>query len=196
MTTSVETNPNGRVRKTLASQLDRLDTILDGLSDALNESVSAAVQTAVSDVLTQILTNPTFADRLRSSVPTLAATNASTESTAPPERPPSPPRPGPVGKLTGAARAGCGHVRRACGAVLRRAVALAGSGRSYVWDTLFRGRLVPLVAVIATLGLVVFLSGPHLPWLISGAAGLLGALVARARSALRRSPSPCISGFE
>ena len=31
------TTTNGQVRKTLASQLDRLDSILDGLADALND---------------------------------------------------------------------------------------------------------------------------------------------------------------
>ena len=31
------TTTNGQIRKTLASQLDRLDSILDGLSEALND---------------------------------------------------------------------------------------------------------------------------------------------------------------
>jgi hypothetical protein len=34
------TTMNGQVRRTLASQLDRLDSILDGLSDALNGAVA------------------------------------------------------------------------------------------------------------------------------------------------------------
>jgi hypothetical protein len=42
------TSTNGRTeRKSLASQLDRLDTILDGLADGLNEAVAAAVKAAV-----------------------------------------------------------------------------------------------------------------------------------------------------
>src|SRR5262249_41468329 len=40
------TTTNG-VRKTLASQIDRLDSILDGLSDGLNEAVATAVEAAV-----------------------------------------------------------------------------------------------------------------------------------------------------
>src|SRR5262249_58858200 len=40
------TTTNG-VRKTLASQIDRLDSILDGLSDGLNEAVATAVEGAV-----------------------------------------------------------------------------------------------------------------------------------------------------
>ena len=40
MTTTTNTNTNGQVRKTLASQLDRLDAILDSLSDGLNDVAS------------------------------------------------------------------------------------------------------------------------------------------------------------
>jgi hypothetical protein len=46
--TTTKSNVNGQERKTLASQIDRLDSILDGLSEALSESVSSAVQEAVS----------------------------------------------------------------------------------------------------------------------------------------------------
>jgi hypothetical protein len=38
-------------RKTLATQLDRLDVILDGLADALNESVAFAVRDVVGQVV-------------------------------------------------------------------------------------------------------------------------------------------------
>jgi hypothetical protein len=40
-------NANGQTRKSLAEQIDRLDSILDGLADALNETVVTAVQEAV-----------------------------------------------------------------------------------------------------------------------------------------------------
>jgi hypothetical protein len=71
--TTTKTYANGRERKTLAGQIDRLDTILDGLSEALSESVSTAVQEAVSlavkvavqTVLTEVLTNPDLRDRLQ-----------------------------------------------------------------------------------------------------------------------------------
>src|SRR5262249_56763435 len=60
------TMTNGRARKTLSDQLDRLDSILDGLSEALSESVAAAVkeataqavQQAVQATLTELLTSP------------------------------------------------------------------------------------------------------------------------------------------
>ena len=108
MTTAVETLPNGRVRKTLASQLDRLDGILDGLADALNESVAAAVEKAVGNVITEILTNPAFTDRLRAPVnPSPVVEDG--EATTRPRRP----GPGLLGKVTGALRAGWGRIQRA-----------------------------------------------------------------------------------
>src|SRR6476661_3311259 len=59
------TNLNGQ-RKTLATQLDRLDSILDGLAEALNEavadavrqSVAAAVGEAVQAAIKEVLTHP------------------------------------------------------------------------------------------------------------------------------------------
>jgi hypothetical protein len=74
---TTKSNANGQERKTLASQIDRLDTILDGLSEALSESVSTAVQEAVSlavkeavhTVLTEVLTNPELRDRLQPPCP-------------------------------------------------------------------------------------------------------------------------------
>ena len=40
-------SPNGRARKTLADQIDRLDRVLDGLAEGLNEAVAMEVQRAV-----------------------------------------------------------------------------------------------------------------------------------------------------
>src|SRR4051794_12989128 len=66
-------NANGRERKSLAGQIDRLDRVLDGLADNLNEAVAdavkaavgAAVREAVAGVLTEVLTNPKFVAALR-----------------------------------------------------------------------------------------------------------------------------------
>lgn len=60
---------NGRARKSLEQQIDRLDAILDGLAEALNgavadavkEAVGVAVQEAVRAVLKEVLTNPELA---------------------------------------------------------------------------------------------------------------------------------------
>jgi hypothetical protein len=50
MTTSMNNGSNAQ-RKTLATQLDRLDVILDGLSDALSGSVEMAVRDVVGQVV-------------------------------------------------------------------------------------------------------------------------------------------------
>jgi hypothetical protein len=69
--TTTTTNTNGRTRKSLAEQIDRLDAILDGLGDALTESVAVAVsqavgravKEAVQAVLAEALTNPALRGR-------------------------------------------------------------------------------------------------------------------------------------
>ena len=66
------TTTNGKLRKSLAEQIDRLDAILDGLSAALNESVTAAVKDAVGlavreaiqAVLTEVFANPAVLELL------------------------------------------------------------------------------------------------------------------------------------
>jgi hypothetical protein len=63
---------DGRTRKSLAEQIDRLDAILDGLADALNEAVAdavkdavtAAVQEAVHAAVVEVLTNAELRKRL------------------------------------------------------------------------------------------------------------------------------------
>jgi hypothetical protein len=64
---------NGPTRKTLASQLDRLDGILDGLSEGLSDAVASAVRDAVGlavreavqAVLAELLTNPALREQLQ-----------------------------------------------------------------------------------------------------------------------------------
>jgi hypothetical protein len=65
------TNADGRARKSLAEQIDRLDAILDRLSEALEGAVTAAVtqavgvavKEAVQGVLAEVLTNPALPER-------------------------------------------------------------------------------------------------------------------------------------
>ena len=68
MTTATRTNLNDQPRKTLSSQLDRLDGILDGLDAALagavQEAVEQAVKQAVQAVLTEVLTNRELQEQL------------------------------------------------------------------------------------------------------------------------------------
>src|SRR6476659_7505564 len=65
-TTAVSAGVNGRQKKTLAYQLDRLDGILDGLADALTgvvadavrQAVGLAVREAVEVAARELLTRP------------------------------------------------------------------------------------------------------------------------------------------
>ena len=62
----IATTQNGRSRKNLADQIDRLDHLLDGLAEGLNDAVASVVQQvvgqavheAVAAVLTEVMTNP------------------------------------------------------------------------------------------------------------------------------------------
>jgi hypothetical protein len=71
--TTTTTNTNGRAKKSLAEQIDRLDSILDGLAEALQgavseavtEAVGLAVKEAVRCVLAEVLTSPEFLEQLR-----------------------------------------------------------------------------------------------------------------------------------
>jgi len=69
MTTATRTNLDGQPRKTLASQIDRLDGILDGLDAALagaaQETVEQAVKQAVQAMLTEVLTNRDLQEQLQ-----------------------------------------------------------------------------------------------------------------------------------
>jgi hypothetical protein len=68
-TPATRTPSNGQPRKTLASQIDRLDGILDGLDAALagavQEAVEQAVKQAVQAVLTEVLTNRQLQEQLQ-----------------------------------------------------------------------------------------------------------------------------------
>jgi hypothetical protein len=68
-TTTTRIPSNGQPRKTLASQLDRLDSILDGLdaalSGAVQDAVEQAVKQAVQAVLTEVLTNRQLQEQLQ-----------------------------------------------------------------------------------------------------------------------------------
>ena len=73
MTTTTRTNLDSQPRKTLASQIDRLDGILDGLDAALagavQEAVEQAVKQAVQAVLTEVLTNRPLQEQLQQAAP-------------------------------------------------------------------------------------------------------------------------------
>ena len=183
---ATKTDSNGQVRRTLASQLDRLDSILDGLSDGLNEAVADAVRDAVGiavkeaagvavrealqAVLTEVLTNPALLEHLQ------------------PPRQPAPPTP-PVAvpaerpslrERMAAAGAWTGRKAQAAWTACRRALGNLGSGLLALWR--LRTRLLAAVSIGATIGLGAYLAGPWLSALAGGIAGGVVSLVHRVRA--------------
>src|SRR5581483_6318015 len=85
---SMTTLSNGQVRKSLASQIDRLDIMLDGLADGLNELVVTAVKQAVEvavkegvrSVLSEVLANKDLLSKLQGAVTVPAAPSEPTAS--------------------------------------------------------------------------------------------------------------------
>ena len=91
---------NGRPRKQLSDQLDRLDTIIDALAEGLPGAVADAcregARAAMKDAIIEIVTNPELRALLA------PATPAQTDAAAPPPAPepaPGPEVPGLWGRL-------------------------------------------------------------------------------------------------
>jgi hypothetical protein len=199
-TTMTKPNANGSgrtERKSLASQIDRLDEMLEGLSDNLNAAVADAVKDAVRQAvglavqvaIKEVLTSPELLDRLRASAaPTQAATNL------------NPAGPGVFTRmaqtLTGwavkgwawanAAAANTSAAAKACWSEVKGRAAAAWTWAKVVTWLLLRVLLLlrrPLL-VAAGVGVVVavgsYFAGPLVAALVSGAGGVmttLGALV-------------------
>ena len=199
------TNTNGRPpRKSLATQLDRLDTILDGLANGLNEAVVTAVKeavvVAVEAVLREVVNNPELQRRLQPE-PVAAAV-------------PTTAQPGlvrPAGAAIGRGLRNCwswlaGKARSLCG----RATTLVNAGvpallgrvcrdltafARRIWSGVvvaavlayrYRRALVIALAVGTLIGLGCYLAGPGVASFVSGVAGFVGSLIASALNHLRR----------
>jgi hypothetical protein len=190
------TTVNGKQRRSLAEQIDRLDGILDGLSDALNESVASAVKDAVTlavreavqAVLTELLANPAVRELLQGGP-------QADDPAAPPSRQPTGNSRGRavLSRLSGWARTAI----RAAGAPLRVAagawaLAVQVGRRAVGWCRARLGPLrrlaLPLLAA-AGIGALAAVAVYHAgPWLVATAAGLGGsttALVAQLLAGLR-----------
>jgi len=211
MTSSI-TKDNGHLpRKTLSTQLDRLDEILDGLADSLNgavaqavkDAVGLAVQEAVQGVLTEVLTNPELLEKLR-------------PEPIPQAVPPTPAATGPgwLSRLAGLAKSacakGCNLAKQGCSKVAQLARAgwaavnagvaylsgrvkvlarglwaFLGGAVSVAWQV--RKPLLIALSVGSAIGLGWYLAGPVVSSAVSGCAGFVGSLVARAVNCLRRA---------
>jgi hypothetical protein len=170
---------NGRTRKSLAEQIDRLDGILDGLADGLNqavvtavkEAVGVAVREAVQAVLTEVTTNPDLLARLGVQ-PTAQTTRDEDEAEDPPQG-------AGRGRLTE-------RLAGVAGWVKGRGATLAPQARQVLavaWAPLrrFRSQVLLTLAVGVGIALAAYLAGP---WLAVGF-GFLGGVAALAADWLR-----------
>ncbi len=189
------TTNNGQVRKTLASQLDRLDGILDALSDGLNEAVATAVEGAVERavrqavglavkeamqaVLTEVLTNADLLASLRSVLPTTPAESAPN----PPEPPKSLWRRACDGIKVGLVTTGT-----ACVGQLGGVKTAARSG----WQLAkrFKGRVLAACGIGVAAGVVTYWAGPWLGVAAGWLSGFAISLTVQARNTLRRLFAP------
>jgi hypothetical protein len=168
MTTTTDTN--GRARKSLAEQIDRLDGILDGLADGLNEAVAAAVKEAVTlavrqavqSVVSELVTNPAVLEMLKRTLVQPQATAASATSA------PSPaPQSGLKRCLIGAWNGTKSLFRK------------AGCGLAVLWQRLklvrhIKAPLLLAVGVGTVSGFAAYFAGP---WMAAGL-GWLGGFAA------------------
>ena len=190
------TTTNGEARKTLASQLDRLDSILDGLADALNGAVASAVEGAVERavklavgeavketlqaVIAEVLTNPDLLTAVRGVLPTIPPPpQTASNPTAPPRS--------LFRRAWDGVKAGLGAAASACAAVAGRSAGVKAVVRAG-WQFLkqSRGRLLTACGVGVAAGALTYLAGPWLAVVASSAAGFVTTLAVQAASGLRR----------
>jgi hypothetical protein len=199
------TTTNGPARKSLASQLDRLDAILDTLSEGLNEAVATAVEQAVTGAVqaavVEVLTNPTLQLRLREGLeidrpanPLLKAAKrvwgwlkagvAAACTTMAGWARKAYTR--TVGAATGCTEGVVSKITHACRRT--RTALKAGWRRTLLALTLagrMRKALLAALAAGLTVGLGCYYAGPVVSSLVSGVAGFAGSLAAGATRALR-----------
>jgi hypothetical protein len=190
-------------RKSLASQLDRLDAILDGLADGLNEAVATAVKeavvVAVEAVLREVLNNPDLRRRLRPEPVVAESTPVKTGLVC---------RAGAaigrglrncwswfVAKVRSYRTRATTVVRAGVPALLGRACRGMTAFARRLWSGVvvtallayrYRRALVIALVVGTLIGLGCYLAGPAVAAFVSGVAGFIGSLVASALNHIRR----------
>jgi hypothetical protein len=195
---------NGRARKSLAEQIDRLDRTLDGLADALNESVATAVRDAVQGVMAELLADGALRGQLQAAVSPPATTEA--PATSAPTR--SSVRThgryiwnGVVARIHTVCQAlrdlavrtrdvccrKCGRLAGTCAAAWQRVGAFAVTGWHGV--QVARDILVALATALAVAGFVsvaAYYAGPALAVAASGVSAFVTTMAVRTEGWLRR----------
>ena len=188
------TTTNGQVRRTLASQLDRLDSILDGLSDALNGAVATAVEGAVERavkqavgeavretfqaVIAEVVSNP---DLLAAARSLLAPGNPTDVPPDPPERPR-----GLFRRACDKVQAGVAAAGSACAAVAGRVAGVKTMARAgWGLTKRFKGRVLAACGVGLAAGAATLLAAPWLGVAAAAVGGFFSTLAISARNTLR-----------
>lgn len=191
-------NTNGRVRKSLADQIDRLDQVLDGLTVGLHEAVASAVRDAVevavretvNAVLTEVLTNPVVQEKLR-------------DLATPPEQPVSEaPKPGLreriacIGSWIGeqvrsAYQAACSLLSKGCRACSKLCQRVR-KGCVSCWSRMqavrrYKVQLLSALFVGVAVGAAAYVAGPWLAASVSAVGGFAATLSVHVGIWLRRT---------
>jgi hypothetical protein len=191
MTTTTTDNGNATQRKTLASQLDRLDSILDALDIGLKEAVATAVQGAVEQavaqavqqaiegLVTEALSNPDILAVVRA---TLAPPPSAVPVPVPQAPAPAPTRSGGLGTwLWKRAKQTCASVRQGA----TRVASAVKEGLRLVKP--YRKPLLIAAGVGTAVAVGACLAGPWLAGPAAWLGGFLGSLAVRAVAAVRSS---------
>jgi hypothetical protein len=191
------TTTNGQERKTLASQLDRLDSILDGLSDALNGAVATAVEGAVERavkqavgeavretlqaVIAEMVSNPDLLAAAR----TLLAPGCMADVPADPPDLPELPR-GLFRRACDKVQAGVAAAGSACAAVAGRVAGVKTMARAgWGLTKRFKGRVLAACGVGLAAGAATLLAAPWLGVAAAAVGGFFSTLAISARNTLR-----------
>jgi hypothetical protein len=158
------TTTNGKLRKSLAEQIDRLDAILDGLSAALNESVAAAVKEAVGlavreaiqAVMTEVFANPAVLELLQGagSQPAKVGVGERLRTV--------------FSFVAAKAKAAVGSCKAMCG---RGVKVLIGLAKHLAVVRHCKAQLVTALGVGCLAGIAVYLAGPWLAVMAGGVGG-------------------------
>jgi hypothetical protein len=196
---------NGRQRRTLADQIDRLDGVIDALSEGLNQAVMTvveqAVTVAVKEAVVEVLTNPELRARLN-----LVNAPVSPPSSVPVAQiAPEQPKPTWSQRLGGTVKAGWQWVTKkatqagsALTGLAQTTTKKVSAGASNLWCRVrlltadvraflnvagavvsqLRKPLLVAVGVGVAVGLGSYLAGPLVASILSGLAGFAGSLIA------------------
>jgi hypothetical protein len=182
------TMTNGRGRKSLASQLDRLDQILDCLSDGLNEAVATAVKEAVAVAVEQAVRTALCEVLTNADVLALVRGAAEQSQTSQPTSKPVGVR---VRERIGKVMAWIGHRlrqfgRMCCVAKNRVQTGVATFRRRLEMLRPFRTPILIALSVGMVAGVAAYFAGPWLSAVASGIGGFATTLAVQVGLWLRR----------